>query len=422
MTDFNAYFWSILTIHSNIIHVCGTTLTISRERFDLAEVKQQQGFSRLDGRTQALISQLARGKDEVIAAASKLHVDTREHISREVSSLKLENTRAYHSKQVLASLFFPEMNARLEEIPDSHAKTFEWIFEPELYSDDDLESGKILWDSYLTWLETGSGIYWFSGKPGAGKSTLMRFVNKDSRTQDALEKWSGNRRLLRTSFFIWNAGTNPLQKSTQGLLRTCLYGILSQRDDLTTIASPEDLKFMPQWTEQRLKQALLAVFQHNQPLTSFCIFLDGLDELDGDHFKALEIVQSLSRLDNVKICVSSRPYHVFERAFTAHPKLQVQNLTKRDISIFVRDKFTQLKQKEDITELYAWQMEELIGLASEKAEGVFLWVKLVINSLLEVRILPSTLSPKINLSYSLSYVFNIQKQMIEHSTELYHLL
>lgn len=82
---------------------------------------------------------------------------------------------------LLESLRFPTMNYRHESISEAYTKTFEWIFRrPE----------DALWHDFVKWLETGTGIYWINGKPGSGKSTLMKFVVEQEQTRGHLEKWA----------------------------------------------------------------------------------------------------------------------------------------------------------------------------------------------------------------------------------------
>lgn len=65
-------------------------------------------------------------------------------------------------------------------------------------------------------------MYWVSGKPGSGKSTLMEYTFDDDRFHEGRKSWAGSRLLVTASFFSWNAGTE-LQKSLEGMLRSLLH-------------------------------------------------------------------------------------------------------------------------------------------------------------------------------------------------------
>lgn len=121
-------------------------------------------------------------------------------------------------RKILNSLSFYELNDRYSKIAEAQSKTFNWIYETGAHQD-------VQWSNFAQWLaEYGSRcnrLYWVSGKPGSGKSTLMRFMCDDMRTSGLLKKWSKGVRVLSSSCFFWNAGTT-LQKSLQGLLQTLL--------------------------------------------------------------------------------------------------------------------------------------------------------------------------------------------------------
>lgn len=125
------------------------------------------------------------------------------------------NTRA--QQQILASLRFPQMQERAQQIEAAHEQTYEWILKPQ---------DKIFqrWDDVVTWLSSNTEtrkIYWISGKPGSGKSTLMRFLEEKFNVQEHMLPWAQGCSVIRASYFSWSPG-NVLQKSLAGLLRSLL--------------------------------------------------------------------------------------------------------------------------------------------------------------------------------------------------------
>ncbi|TLS30325.1 hypothetical protein PpBr36_03822 [Pyricularia pennisetigena] len=65
------------------------------------------------------------------------------------------------------------------------------------------------WDSLSDWLRSNKKVYWISGKPGAGKSTLIKYILRDTRTSDLLQLWCPNPVLV--SHFFWRPGTEMHQ-------------------------------------------------------------------------------------------------------------------------------------------------------------------------------------------------------------------
>lgn len=90
------------------------------------------------------------------------------------SGLTLEPKEALQ-EGLLATLSFSEHSEREERVSNALRNSFEWIYR-------DPEAGVDLWASFATWLEGGDGIYWISSKAGSGKSTLMKFLQRDRRT------------------------------------------------------------------------------------------------------------------------------------------------------------------------------------------------------------------------------------------------
>ena len=114
-----------------------------------------------------------------------------------------------------------------------------------------------------------------------------------------------------------------------------------------------------------------------------CFFIDGLDEYDGDHEEIAEFFKGLSsRTSNVKLCVSSRPWVVFDDAFKGMPMLRLQDLTFDDIQAYVFDKLEGHDRMRLLKDAEPGHAAELVNEVVTKASGVFLWVTLVVKSLL----------------------------------------
>lgn len=121
---------------------------------------------------------------------------------------------------VESSLHVPERDRRLEQIGVAEKHTFEWVFESSF--------------GLADWLRTGDGVFWISGKPGSGKSTLMKFIYHDSRTAQLLHKFGSTTTHLWPAFFFHHRG-DVIQKSFEGLLRGILSQIFETRSHLKPI-------------------------------------------------------------------------------------------------------------------------------------------------------------------------------------------
>ena len=216
----------------------------------------------------------------------------------------------------------------------------------------------------------------------------MNYICQDSRSQDLLKVWSGTKEVFTPTFFFWNAGTS-LEKSTEGLLRSVLYQILKRFPALTpqahdegsapTLADDGHRTFGQTlaWTQRRLLQAFHNLIPQVQKKCRICIFIDGLDEIGGESDAAIEVVKSMLSAD-LKVCLSSRPDLAYADAFDSCPMLRLQDLTELDIRTYSRDRlhpYLQTNTQEDVSEL-------IDGIAL-RAQGVFLWVDLVVKAMIK---------------------------------------
>ena len=296
---------------------------------------------------------------------------------------------------LLDSLGFPAMKNRQEEIAPAYRATFEWIFqipshEPEL----------LPWTNFADWLQYGEDIYWVNGKAASGKSTLMKYIFNDRRTSKILSEWAEPLPIMVANFFFWNSGTRE-QRSQAGLLRSLLFQILQHQPNLAPLVFPDeftklqnissnDLRNYPRqpWTLRRLQEALSQIIRLQDLPFKVCLFVDGLDEFEGndehnDPLFLVEILKTLSTSPFVKICASSRPLLIFEKAFRDHPGLRLQDLTTEDIRRYVSGKLTNDPRMKRISMQEPLQQHDFVKDISAKAQGVFLWVKVVVRSLLD---------------------------------------
>jgi hypothetical protein len=112
--------------------------------------------------------------------------------------------------------------------------------------------------------------------------------------------------------------------------------------------------------------------------------VDGLDEFEGDHEELAGIFSNLAESgpSNVKVCVASRPWVVFKDSFGTCPSLQLHNLTFNDIERFVGEKFRMNNAFDRLARRDPKAANALIRNVVEKADGVFLWVRIVVKDIL----------------------------------------
>jgi len=285
----------------------------------------------------------------------------------------------YYRRQLAESLYFPEMHARMNSLAESHSETFEWLFR----NVSSKVGSNVRWDSFTEWLKDGEAMYLVEGKPGSGKSTLMKFIYNNTNLRTILPRSNGPHIFVICHFF-WLAGTE-LQRSYKGLLANLLFQMVSHADDsaiedvLTT--SPNGSKrALCDWSESALEDLFFLLLSTVR--ISTVILIDGLDELDQDDrpSRLVALLKKLTSYPRLKVCVSSRPTLWLDQQLSSANKLRLQDLTQSDILKYAG------KVLQDEVDFHASELEndEVMHLVREiqyKAEGVFLWVKYAVHSI-----------------------------------------
>lgn len=336
--------------------------------------------------------------DRWLADTEPLPVDLRSSKTNSVLPDGLIFDEEYHD--CLASLNSAEARMRHENLTDAYSGTFQWIFD-----------SKYNFSSFLSG-DLASNTFWIQGKPGSGKSTLMKFALRHPHTAELLEKYH-NVSWIMAAYFFHDRGTDA-QKSILGFLREILYQVLMQQKLIFPLIYPQfhsskssELKLRSSqslavsrnmtgqcrdspsisWTLNLLEEALGSIAISSNFNIGLCIFVDALDEHLGDHRNLIRILRKVSQSAQgehfrIRVCMAGRPENVFKDAFWDCLGFAVQNLTASDIQHYTEERFRQevsVSMTKDGKEAFSELVKEII----HKAEGVFLWVRLVCDEFVE---------------------------------------
>ncbi|THV49265.1 hypothetical protein BGAL_0204g00200 [Botrytis galanthina] len=362
------------------------------QKLGLLTAKQNCSFEFLNKDTKHIIELLLESRvycNENLILSRQL-VEQKRQASTELVE-RDNRQRVRHAQKVrlaiLESLRFSDMNHRPDMIASPYQNSFQWIFrDPTVHQKP--------WSNFATWLSESSGIYWIRGKPASGKSTLMRYIYEHPETAFLLKKWAGGSKIIMSAFYFWISGTER-QRSHIGLLRTLLYGLLRQQQDLILEIfhdewvrmcelETHDLEFkVDEWSLGRLQRALKRLVGMSGPSLKVCIFVDGIDEYEGAHGDMAEYLFDLAQeFPFTKFCISSRPLPDFLSVFQDACTLKLEDLSRDDIKNYVVAKFEQNQQMRKPTSNDLGTTSWLIGEIIQRAQGVFLWVILVVKSLI----------------------------------------
>ncbi|KAH6641222.1 hypothetical protein F5144DRAFT_482650 [Chaetomium tenue] len=364
-------------------------------------------FSRADPNTGPIIHLLRR-----VCGLSDAATEPDDLGAQSDSLAKLMTSAKFRSDDpdsgFLLALDSPDLDLRQALIANRFGHTCEWIYEHE---------------PFTSWLRQDDGIFWINGKPGSGKSTLMKLIYTDKRTWQYSHDFEDSTCQISAGFFFNYRGT-VIQKTLEGLMRSVLRQIIkSLSNNKRTLAFLDSLfetpafriqdtsssresrrgepALLPQdsdqlheahryirrmeqmsWPIDRLKEALRSILDQSQVKIRIIFFLDALDEFDGPPAYVCRFLNFLAKrpdssLTTTKLCFSSRPWEEFVSHFGGEMSLSVEDFTKSDIRYFCT---THLIESLDHS-----RHGPVSRIADEivlRASGVFLWASLILKELM----------------------------------------
>lgn len=265
------------------------------------------------------------------------------------------------NKQVdlLEALAFEHMDTRLASISAAQGDTCQWLFQNEEYRD---------WRRGFR--RSRRRFLWIKGKPGAGKSTMMRM---------AFDQAARDFRKSVVAGFFFSARGHSMGKSTQGMYRSLLHQIFSQLRQLPSgIPSSVAASLKKHgWSIPVLQNMLRTVILYLDQEKSLVCYIDALDECAEDdireaihHFEELASL-AMARDTKFLICFASRHYPTITIRHHRAIDLDKQSGHQRDISDYVGGA---LRVSGSLG-------AELQLSILDRSAGVFLWAVLTVRIL-----------------------------------------
>ncbi len=266
------------------------------------------------------------------------------------------------------SLAFDRMNARDRNVERAQPTTCQWMFSHELF---------LAWTDALK-VDDHHGLLWIRGKPGCGKSTIMKellaWAEKEWSTQEVIP------------YFFNARAPGQLEKSSLGLYRSVVQELLSTLPTLhqmfsSRFASKIRDSRVEDWTEVELQGFLIETITATPTvLPPVNLFVDALDEGDEEDvscmLKFLEQLgqRAVSSGVQLRICLSSRYYPNITIEKGLFIFLDKEAAHTRDIETYIAARLPDIRSSDVILR------EEV----SRRSGGVFLWVILVVQMLVKM--------------------------------------
>ena len=299
----------------------------------------------------------------------------------------------------------------------------------------------------------------------------MKYALLHPRTQQLLqESYQGSWTLI--PFFFSDRGSS-VQKTVDGLLQELLYQILCHYRELVELVTSVSLRSICQesfatiftfddrdpgrivWSRESVqdarklikddaefgdvgrvcspevvKKSLDTITRQNKVPMNITFFIDALDEHQGNHRELIDILRHLSSPENsaavrIKLCLASRRESVFPGAFTKCPGFAIHDYTQSDIKKYVVDRVESSFGLSNVSDDDREKTKSLTAGVMERAKRVSVWVKLVVDELIQgiddgnsISPLRRTLS-SIPTGLDALYKRILQKRKPEHMLEFY---
>ncbi|KAI1274336.1 hypothetical protein F5Y07DRAFT_390609 [Xylaria sp. FL0933] len=304
----------------------------------------------------------------VLGRLQRIMDQAKDDVAQRFSEQSLYQPTSKSTVDCLQSLAFPGMISRHNDILIASIGTCTWLQSHPLFQE---------------WCSRFRALLWIKGKPGSGKSTLMKYTLEKTKSSTGGED-------LIASFFFHGRGVE-LQKSTLGFYRSIIHqlllkfpGALSDLVDKFT----ERQRAMGssgkewEWHHEELRGFFEKSLHRILKTKSVIIFVDALDEAGKDN--AIQLVKDFKRLleelpntqFHFRICLSCRLYPILEAGYESGDGLTilVNNQNEADIKRHVKNSLSQLLS----------HREDYASLITSRAAGVFLWADLVVKQVLDL--------------------------------------
>lgn len=226
-------------------------------------------------------------------------------------------------------------------------------------------------------IEKDHGCFWIKGKPGSGKTTRMKAVVDKDIISHASSASSASSAII--SHFFYRGG-GDLEASAGKMYQSLLYQLLEQLPRLRSVLDILATATLQQgdWSVEFLESIFHAAILGLRKIDAVTCYIDALDECDDR--EARSIINFFEDLADATVrcgvqflfCVSSRHYPHITMSKCLELILDHQDGHAEDISKYVNSKLRLTSPG---------RKRQLVKKICEKASGVFLWIKFVVQEL-----------------------------------------
>lgn len=225
----------------------------------------------------------------------------------------------------------------------------------------------------------------------------MKYLLLSSQTRAVLNKTACMEPTSLGAFFFYDQGIES-ERHFDGFLASLLCQMLQKAKALAAIVKPQYERAaqlrgpdtsIAIWSEALLREALMAIAEQDSVDLAFCFVIDALDECK-ELSPRLHFLMGLGnpylwKRVKLKFCIASRPTIELVRRFRQFQTFELSKFTTKDIQQYVTQELwgslSPRNSDADSTQSSEHTCEVLQDEILRMAEGIFLWVKLVVNEL-----------------------------------------
>lgn len=248
---------------------------------------------------------------------------------------------------------------------------------------------------FKAWLSRIEPTLTILGDAGMGKTVLAKFIyrqlcgefsnSSDSPTTNRPQRTSLDSTIFprpRHTFAYFFDMRNSARNSGLSALQSLLYQILSTEQDLFKYIHRKPIFSRPRWTEFGQYVEVLNEISHDPSLHGTVIILDALDECEEDSRQPIfEMLSTLAEQSSIQLLVTSRSQWDHKPYLTINLNDSVEHV-KLDVEKYVK---TAVKELADAGEFSPDLESYTISKILQQSSGSFLWVQLVLQSVLKAR-------------------------------------
>ena len=182
---------------------------------------------------------------------------------------------------------------------------------------------------------------------------------------------------------FFNARGSSLETSCEGFLRSSIMQILQQKPKLFDHIQEDYMGAKKQFSDATLTKMMKTLVRECSLTSRLCLLVDAIDECNAPIRQQLHLFEELIQISReggflMSICVSGRPVHTLTAWLGDYAQLTLEDHTSTDIATYVLAKTSRLSSAKDSYVYQEFQQDIM-----EKSNGVFLWVVLVVEELLD---------------------------------------